>query len=229
MTLGPTSVACALARKSSGTPLFFELSPNKTWEGFIGGGICTFFWGWIFAGLLGSSQYMTCPPVVTFVPAAPLTCEFQPQMFVWRPLKEAALIAAKDFAPEAVLDDVLRLVNAMPFPDGVYARVCQFHAMALACFAAAIAPFGGFLASSIKRAYNIADFNTIIPGHGGVMDRIDCQLLMMLCTSIHLRAFVWAPSEPSAAVVAAFRLLNPGQQSQAMQQMQTVLMPEVGG
>ncbi|EOD40933.1 phosphatidate cytidylyltransferase [Emiliania huxleyi CCMP1516] len=38
-------------------------------------------------------------------------------------------------------------------------------------FASLVAPFGGFFASGIKRAYKIKDFSAIIPGHGGVFDR----------------------------------------------------------
>jgi phosphatidate cytidylyltransferase len=48
----------------------------------------------------------------------------------------------------------------------------------------------GFLASAIKRAYGIKDFDSIIPGHGGVMDRFDCQFLMALCTWVHYNTFV---------------------------------------
>ena len=43
----------------------------------------------------------------------------------------------------------------------------QLHSIPLALFASVVAPFGGFLASGIKRAYNIKDFDSIIPGHGG--------------------------------------------------------------
>ena len=53
----------------------------------------------------------------------------------------------------------------------------QFHALLLGLFASLVAPFGGFLASAIKRAYGIKDFDSLIPGHGGMMDRMDCQFL----------------------------------------------------
>ena len=53
-----------------------------------------------------------------------------------------------------------------------------------------VAPFGGFFASGIKRAYNLDDFASIIPGHGGVYDRVDCQLIMGLFTHSYYVTFI---------------------------------------
>ena len=47
----------------------------------------------------------------------------------------------------------------------------QIHAIWLGFFASVVVPFGGFLASAIKQAYVIKDFNSLILGHGG--SRID--------------------------------------------------------
>jgi phosphatidate cytidylyltransferase len=41
-----------------------------------------------------------------------------------------------------------------------------------------VGPFGGFLASVMKRAYGKKDFGTMFPGHGGLVDRLDCQVWM---------------------------------------------------
>ena len=41
-------------------------------------------------------------------------------------------------------------------------------------FSALIAPYAGFFASGMKRAYKIKDFADTLPGHGGFMDRLDC-------------------------------------------------------
>ena len=48
----------------------------------------------------------------------------------------------------------------------------QLIAMGLALFASTVAPFGGFAASATKRAFNIKDFDNLMPGHGGFMDRM---------------------------------------------------------
>ena len=57
-----------------------------------------------------------------------------------------------------------------------YCSLLQFHAVVLAAFASIIAPFGGFFASGFKRGFKIKDFGDSIPGHGGMTDRMDCQV-----------------------------------------------------
>ncbi|MBA0836788.1 hypothetical protein Goarm_008983, partial [Gossypium armourianum] len=52
----------------------------------------------------------------------------------------------------------------------------QWHALCFGLFASIIAPFGGFFASGFKRAFKIKDFGDSIPGHGGITDRMDCQV-----------------------------------------------------
>ena len=78
----------------------------------------------------------------------------------------------------------------------------QLHALLLGLFASVVAPFGGFFASGIKRAYNLDDFASIIPGHGGVYDRVDCQLVMGLATHSYYVTFI------RGAQLSAARLLQ---------------------
>jgi len=66
----------------------------------------------------------------------------------------------------------------------------QFHAVIFALFASLIAPFGGFLASGIKRAYQIKDYASLFPGHGGFMDRVDCQFMMASFVFVYLITFI---------------------------------------
>ena len=78
----------------------------------------------------------------------------------------------------------------------MWARPVQWHALAFALFASLVAPFGGFFASGIKRAYGIKDFESLLPGHGGVTDRMDCQLITGLFSYVYSTTFVF-PSVPS--------------------------------
>lgn len=38
------------------------------------------------------------------------------------------------------------------------------------------------------------DFGDVIPGHGGLMDRFDCQLLLGTFVNVYISTFIRAPS-----------------------------------
>lgn len=116
-------------------PLLPSISPNKTWEGFLGAAFSTMGTAWI--GLAASET------------AVPL------------------------LGPG--LKDVTRA-------DG----------MVLATFASLVAPFAGFVASVIKRAYGRKDFGTMLPGHGGFVDRLDCQLVLAPFVYFYLSLYKFA-------------------------------------
>eukprot|EP00457_Paulinella_chromatophora_P016833 gb/GEZN01017727.1/.p1 GENE.gb/GEZN01017727.1/~~gb/GEZN01017727.1/.p1 ORF type:complete len:114 (-),score=8.55 gb/GEZN01017727.1/:233-574(-) len=87
----------------------------------------------------------------------------------------------------------------------------QLHSMVLGLFASLIGPFGGFFASGMKRAYEVKDFAEVIPGHGGMMDRFDCQLMMGLCVRMHLLTFVLPQADPVHTIMQLFAALTPEQ------------------
>ena len=68
-----------------------------------------------------------------------------------------------------------------------YTSNLVLHAFALATYASIVAPFGGFLASAVKRANHVKDFGALIPGHGGVVDRVDCHIIMAPFVFLYLR------------------------------------------
>lgn len=54
-----------------------------------------------------------------------------------------------------------------------------------------ISQLGDLLASGIKRNHNIKDYGTLIPGHGGIMDRFDSVIFVTPC--IYFLAAVLVP------------------------------------
>lgn len=235
---------------------FIWFSPNKTWEGFIGGGICTMVVAWYLSRFLAQFSWMTCPVNDFELFPNALDCAnpdedkhdygnnnvhhifveaqsvFPDQLFEIFPqslvkmipgiveicsIKQNAAnsaIGAAAAAAAASLTDGDEFFHSSSSPSSsvvpLFARCIsgedshvfhhfelvvnnvypiQIHALWLGFFASVVAPFGGFLASAIKRAYGIKDFDSLIPGHGGVTDRLDCQFLMALCTWVHYNTF----------------------------------------
>eukprot|EP00549_Striatella_unipunctata_P011800 CAMPEP_0118701296 /NCGR_PEP_ID=MMETSP0800-20121206/17162_1 /TAXON_ID=210618 ORGANISM="Striatella unipunctata, Strain CCMP2910" /NCGR_SAMPLE_ID=MMETSP0800 /ASSEMBLY_ACC=CAM_ASM_000638 /LENGTH=434 /DNA_ID=CAMNT_0006602181 /DNA_START=22 /DNA_END=1326 /DNA_ORIENTATION=- len=71
-----------------------------------------------------------------------------------------SIITLQSVFPESDLHDMLK------------------HGIAMGVFASLFAPFGDFLASAVKRAHGAEDYSNIVPGHGGIMDRVDSHLVM---------------------------------------------------
>ncbi|KAK4270987.1 hypothetical protein QN277_019749 [Acacia crassicarpa] len=154
------------------TPLI-KLSPKKTWEGFIGASIATILSAFLLANIMGRFQWLTCPR--KDLSTGWLSCDpgplFKPESHPlpgtirrWFPWKEISILPV------------------------------QWHALCLGLFASIIAPFGGFFASGFKRAFKIKDFGDSIPGHGGITDRMDCQMVMAVFAYIYHQSFVASQS-----------------------------------
>ncbi|CAH2354940.1 phosphatidate cytidylyltransferase [[Candida] railenensis] len=155
-----------------GKTQLIEISPKKTVEGFVG--------AWIFTGISASclayfaskSNYLICPAqnLSTTIFNFP-DCDPNP-----------VFIAQYYQVPK----DLVEYVGL----EYVIFKPIYFHAAMLATFASLIAPFGGFFASGLKRAFGIKDFGDTIPGHGGITDRVDCQFLMGSFSYLYYQTFI---------------------------------------
>jgi phosphatidate cytidylyltransferase len=145
---------------------FLRLSPKKTWEGFLGGMMCTLIFSFVFSRILAQSQWFVCP-------------------------YNDRECSIPDVMQDYTYDLPEVLISSFPIiPSTVTLMPIQIHGLWLGLFASLVAPFGGFFASGIKRAYKVKDFNNLIPGHGGIMDRVDCQFIMACYTRVHYMTWI---------------------------------------
>lgn len=225
---------------------FIKFSPNKTWEGFIGGGIFTMVVAWYLSRFLAQYSWMTCPTNEFRLVTTSLECEnhhvFQraqsivpTQIFELLPVQLVKIIpgvveycSVRDLVSgeELGLERCISGESSHTFHhvelvlQDVYP--IQIHAVWLGFFASVVAPFGGFLASAIKRAYGIKDFDSVIPGHGGVTDRLDCQFLMALCTWVHYNTFVKLATVSVPKLVYMYQMLSTEEQQAFVEEIKNL-------
>lgn len=148
-------------------------------EGFLGALFTTLLIGFFFSRFLAQFQLMICEKTNFWEWAHP-TCEpALPFVPVSWPIERGNWFRA-----------VMELIPGSGDWSSISISPIQWHGLALALFASVLAPFGGFFASGFKRAFNIKDFGESIPGHGGVTDRMDCQVLMGLFVFVYYQSFV---------------------------------------
>jgi len=201
----------ALGRRIIDRPLT-SLSPNKTWEGFVGAMLSTVLMGYYVAPLISSFHWLVCP-ADQYDPA--IGCELNP-IFLPHVYK----------TPDGWHE--LALSWGASLQETVTLYPIQIHAVIFALFASLVAPFGGFLASAIKRAHNKKDFENIFPGHGGFMDRFDCQLLMSTFVYIYLTTFIKYSTHTATVTSIASQIsrLQNSEKQQLLQLIEDMLSPQ---
>ncbi|KAJ8360891.1 hypothetical protein SKAU_G00174160 [Synaphobranchus kaupii] len=162
------------------TPLI-KLSPKKTWEGFIGGFFATVLFGILLSYVMAGYRFFVCP-VEFNNDSNSFTVDCEPP----------ELFQLQEYGLPSVLESITGWTTVRIYPF-------QIHSIALSAFASIMGPFGGFFASGFKRAFKIKDFANTIPGHGGIMDRFDCQYLMATFVNVYIASFIRGPN-PSKVI-----------------------------
>ena len=116
----------SLGRRLISAP-FLSLSPNKTWEGFIGAFFATMIFSFFFPALLANQSWLVCPAdglyIIPFPPS--IICEHNPVF--------------------------IKTLTHIPYFGDYMIYPIQLHGLWYGLFASVVAPFGGFFASAIKR------------------------------------------------------------------------------
>lgn len=156
-----------------GKTQLISISPKKTVEGFVGAWICTTFSSILFTYIFSNMNYFICSVTDNIYTNFFSVIECDPN-----PIFIHQIYTLPSFLVDIVGKDYLQL------------KPVYFHTMVIGMFASLIAPFGGFFASGLKRAFKIKDFGDTIPGHGGITDRMDCQFLMGSFSYLYYETFI---------------------------------------
>jgi len=186
-----------------------KLSPKKTWEGFIGAFFSTVIFAFIIGGLLSHWDVFICPKTTIFGAAECV----KPPMFS----------RSHYLLPQAISE---RLLSIGLDWTVVTIRPAQIYAVIFAVFASTVAPFGGFLGSGFKRAFGFKDFGDLIPGHGGIVDRMDCQVMMAAFSFVFYWNFVATAN--TSSIMMSITSLPLHQQLDLLNRLQTTLQPVTG-
>jgi phosphatidate cytidylyltransferase len=70
---------------------------------------------------------------------------------------------------------------------GLWIHIPLIHGAAIGAIAGLVGPLGDLFESALKREIGVKDFGTIMPGHGGTLDRFDSLLFVMPIAYLYLR------------------------------------------
>ena len=73
--------------------------------------------------------------------------------------------------------------------QGIFDLEHWYHILVISFLIPLVSTLGDLVFSSIKRHYGIKDFSNVLPGHGGVLDRIDSIIFSTITVAIYILIF----------------------------------------
>lgn len=168
-------------------PVFFESFTAQ--DSMIAIAYCTFVL--VFADSF-TSVYVLNPMLVWFV----IICNFSSDTFAYLvgvkygKTKLLERISPKKTVEGSIGGYVAGAILGFAFGYFMIPSIPLGYLIALALTIPAISQIGDLAFSSLKRAYGIKDFGSLLPGHGGVLDRIDSMIFSFIFVAILLSGFI---------------------------------------
>lgn len=70
------------------------------------------------------------------------------------------------------------LIGCVAFQYFFFPQLPVYHAAIMGVFGSILGQLGDLCESAVKRASGVKDSGSILPGHGGIMDRLDCLIFI---------------------------------------------------
>jgi len=179
--------------RTFGRTKLISLSPKKTLEGFMGALLSNVITTFMYLDYwLKDNNFWTCAPMqLTWHPFQDYQCREVHHIYMSREYKLPISIFGY---------------------DSFTSSPAVLYSMVYVVFAAIIAPFAGFFASGLKRAYEIKDFAVTLPGHGGFTDRLDCISLCGMFSYVFLSTVVYRDEDTAEKAYRAIMGMQPSEQ-----------------
>lgn len=84
---------------------------------------------------------------------------------------------------------IISIAGAILYFTGFYTELAIYHYPVLGGITGITAQIGDLVASSIKRFTGVKDFGKLIPGHGGILDRVDSYIFSVPVVYYYLLIF----------------------------------------
>lgn len=189
---GPMAIAGWAAAASAGTILFFSLTPRRyalantavtilgiAWVGMLSFAIL------IAGGPHPVSQIMF---LVILIAGNDIAAYFVGRSLGRRPLapRVSPGKTVEGFVGGLIIGIIIAAVLAV-FPP--WEEIGVTRAIATALIVGLISPIGDLAESMVKRALGVKDMGSVLPGHGGMLDRIDGFLFAVPAVYVLFRGF----------------------------------------